>query len=385
MNEKTVAIISSNAYEPDIRIYLEATSLVKNGYRVQIIAWDRQHRHTSFENHHHLAVLRCHYDGQYGKGISSLLNFIFYYYFVFSSLLKLRVDIINSHDLDMLPAGFFLSKIKKTKFVYDPHENEYFGRFPKPIRKFFVSIEKHLSKNADAILVTNGLHVEKFKKFIKTDSKIVEIRNCPDNRFFDNPHFFKKDEKSLILGWIGYIQPNAGIERLLWAYSDLGRQYQNLEILFVGKIHPNFQNSFQSIIQKINNKNIRIVPPVKYPEVVKYYDIIDIAFMLYENVPQYRRNTPMKLYEAMAKGIPVIATPIGDVKAIVEKSHCGLMVDFNDNKDLIEKLILLIESKKLRKTMGHNGHLTAMNKFRWDQVEKTLIKTYKQLHSNKLT
>jgi glycosyltransferase involved in cell wall biosynthesis len=101
--------------------------------------------------------------------------------------------------------------------------------------------------------------------------------------------------------------------------------------------------------------------------------------MLYENDPLYRNITPTKLYEAMAQGIPVIATAVGDVRDIVEKSRCGYIVDIKKPDDIVEKMRILMADARQRRIMGERGYNHARKEYRWEIMEKRILQIYRAL------
>jgi glycosyltransferase involved in cell wall biosynthesis len=372
--EKKVIMIVSNAFEPDVRVYKEALTLLGGGYRVRLLAWDRERKYKAFEKIDEIEVCRYRGRGHFGRGVLSILHFGLFYVDTLKNLLKSQSQIIHCHDLDTLPVGFLAAKIKRTKLIYDAHEPEYYGWFPSLLRRPLDALEKQLARRADAVFVTNDIQMRKFLNFLGRKDKIAEIRNCPRDSFFRDPKRRRSIHGKTVLAWVGYIQDKAGIKQAVEAFSTLNRQFPKGEMLFVGKIHPNFIDDFKALI-KGNNK-IRIIDHVPYQNVVHYFGLIDIAFMLYEDDPLCRHITPTKLYEAMAQGIPVIATAVGDVRDIVEKSRCGYIVDIKKPNDIVEKMRILMADARQRRKMGERGYHLARKEYRWEIMEKRILQIY---------
>jgi glycosyltransferase involved in cell wall biosynthesis len=377
MSEKQVIMIVSNAFEPDVRVYKEALTLIRKGYKVLVLAWDRERKYEAYEILDGIEVNRYRRRGHFGRGVFSILHFGMFYVNTFKTLMGRRAQIIHCHDLDTIPVGFLAAKIKMTKLIYDAHEPEYYGRFPSLLKRSLNTLEKQLARRADAVFVTNDIQMQKFLNILSQKDKIAEIRNCPRDSFFRDPKRRGRIHGKTVLAWVGYIQDRAGIKQAVEAFSTLNRQFPKGEMLFVGKIHPNFIDDFKTLI-KGNNK-IRIIDHVPYQKVVHYFGLIDIAFMLYENDPLYRNITPTKLYEAMAQGIPVIATAVGDVRDIVEKSRCGYIVDIKKPDDIVEKMRILMADARQRRKMGERGYNHARKEYRWEIMEKRILQIYRAL------
>jgi glycosyltransferase involved in cell wall biosynthesis len=376
-SEKQVIMLVTNAFEPDVRVYKEALTLIGGGYRVRLLAWDREKKYKPFEKMDEIEVCRYRRRGRFGRGVLSILSFGMFYLNTFFILFKSHAKVIHCHDLDTLPVGFLAAKIRKIKLIYDAHEPEYYGRFPSLLRCSLNGLEKQLARRASAVFVTNDIQMRKFLNFSIQKNKIAEIRNCPRDSFFRDPKRRKGNHGKIILGWVGYIQDRAGIKQAVEAFNALDRKFPQGEMLFIGKIHPNFNDDFK-ILTKGNNK-IQIIDHVPYQKIAGYYSRIDIAFMLYENDPQYRQITPTKLYEAMAQGIPVLATAVGDAGEIVGKSRCGTIVDVKKPGDIVEKMFILMTDAGLRKKMGQSGYNHARKEYRWEIMEQRILEVYRTL------
>jgi len=379
MFEKKIVMLLTNAFEPDVRVLKEARSLTNNGFSVTILAWDRENRYPKFESIDNIRIERYHLKNGYGQGLKSSIGFLRFYLYIFLRLFNDRINIIHCHDLDTLLVGFLLAKIRGCKIIYDAHELEYFINFPNFLKEASRKIEKFISKRVNLILVVNQIQKRKFLNWNLTENRIIELRNCPTQKFFTTPNIEKKNGKKVI-GWIGYIQRGIAVDKMIGIFDVLCEHYENLELLLVGKIHPNFQKDFENLIERIKNRLfIRVIGHVPYGEINQYYQQIDISFMFYENRPEFIYSSPTKLYESMAYGIPVIATPIGDVKEIIETCQCGFIVDVNNQEEILEKIIKLIENPRLRQEMGQRGYRYAKQNFSWEIMEHRLLKGYKTL------
>ena len=376
---KQVLMIVSNAFEPDVRVYKEAITLSNEGFYVKIIAWDRQKKYPENENMGKITIRRCHISGQYGKKLFSIFHFIFFYCSVFSIAQESRFTVVHAHDLDTLPIGYIISKIKKCRLIYDAHETTYFSNFPFLFQDLFSKLERFLSKRARFICITNEIQRKKFESHLFDKSKIIMIRNCPFKEFFSEP-IYKKEQENLFFVWIGYIQRGVGIEILCHLANCYMEKYPSLHLLLVGKVHPNYKQEFRDLLGELRfHERVKWIDGVVYDEVKKYYQILNISIMLYSNIGQYNLNTPTKLYESMACGIPVIASPISDVDEIITAANCGYVFETDAIEKIEETLELLIKNNKLRYRLGVNGFHHATRFFSWEQAGETLINCYNQI------
>ena len=372
-----IIMLLSNPFEPDVRVLKEARTLVGVGMQVTVLCWDRLGKFPT-EEQGSINVRRLRIRSNYGGGVNLVWKFIRFNLALIARVLREEVDIIHCHDLDTLPAGFVAAKLKRKALVYDEHETEYFTQLPGLLRRTFEWIERFIARRADLVLVTNQLQVKKIQPMLPAGRSPVEIKNCPLSAFFHAP--VPEEKSTVTLGWIGYLQRGTGMERLVRLFDRLGQRHPDLTLLLVGKVHPSFAQELARALAAARYRDrIERVEAVPYDEVYPWYRRLDIAVMLYEDMIQFRLNTPTKLFEAMAHGIPVVATAIGDVKEIVASHQCGFVVDCDDELEMEQRLETLIIDRALRWQLGKNGYEAAKRLYNWERMADRLIKSYEHL------
>jgi len=81
-------------------------------------------------------------------------------------------------------------------------------------------------------------------------------------------------------------------------------------------------------------------------------------------LPSHLENMPVSLMEAMAAGLPVVASNVGAISEMVEDKHTGLLIEARDTGGLAEALMTLLNDRQRRQEMGKAGQRTATK--RWD-------------------
>ena len=124
---------------------------------------------------------------------------------------------------------------------------------------------------------------------------------------------------------------------------------------------------------------IEYVGRISRKEVNELYGNSRIGILLYQPAENHFKSQPIKLFEYMAAGLPVIASNFELWKEIIEKNDCGVCVDCT-NPECVKKAIqgLINDTEKL-KIMGDNGRRAVENKFNWKNEEKKLIELYSHL------
>jgi glycosyltransferase involved in cell wall biosynthesis len=88
---------------------------------------------------------------------------------------------------------------------------------------------------------------------------------------------------------------------------------------------------------------------------------------------------PIKLFEYMAAGLPIIASDFQNWKEIIEGNNCGYCIDPFDKKMQLEKIEFLINNPFIAQQMGRNGTIAVKEKFNWDVEAKKLVDLYLKL------
>lgn len=93
-------------------------------------------------------------------------------------------------------------------------------------------------------------------------------------------------------------------------------------------------------------------------------------------LPSLSEGLPLVLLEAMAAKLPVVATKVGDVAAIVKGGINGYLVD-PGNTSALESAIRMARENKRLSEMGENGYKMVKRNYSWDKVAEIVFKTYK--------
>jgi glycosyltransferase involved in cell wall biosynthesis len=93
-------------------------------------------------------------------------------------------------------------------------------------------------------------------------------------------------------------------------------------------------------------------------------------------------SLPVKMFEYMAAGLPIIASNFPYWESIVLKYNVGLCVDPMDPQQIAKAVNWLIDNPKEAKAMGENGKQTVEKLFNWDREKRKLIDTYNKVLNN---
>ncbi len=113
---------------------------------------------------------------------------------------------------------------------------------------------------------------------------------------------------------------------------------------------------------------------VEHDDVPKYISAADVAVAPY-NTKGFREMekhgfyfSPIKIFEYMACGKPVVASDLEIIRDIINDNRCGLLAKLGDAEDFAEKIKTLMEDGVLRKKFGDNGRSAVIERYTWEKV-----------------
>lgn len=266
------------------------------------------------------------------------------------------------------------SNCKKTKLVIHYHHDVVSSGFiPRTLSIPANLTRNSLFKKADKIIsasldyVANSI-ISKFYENYK--NKFIEIPFAVDIHRF-KPLADKQNAitKILFVGGLDQAHYFKGLEILLQALAQVKNNNWELNIAGSGDLKPQYKKIAKdlNIIKQVNF--LGRISDVDLPLIYRQADF----FVL----PSINKGEAfgLVLLEAMASGLPIIATNLPGVRSVFENSKEGLLAEPNNIYDLREGLEKLLNDKNLRNQMGVNARKLVEEKYSQDVIMK-MLKNY---------
>ena len=373
-------MLLTNAFDPDPRVYQEAKVLIEKGYKVSILCWDRDPKAPFQENIDGIYVERIYVKSTHGRGSTQIIFLLLFWIKALIKALSKKIDITYCHDFDTLPLGYTISRLKKTKLVYDAHESyvDMLANNVSPLIKKIISVaENYLLKKVDLTITVGDILKESLIK--KGAFQVMVVGNWKQLTDFQFSAKVLEEEKTklgipkdaLVISYIAHLNPERKIEPLL-------RSIENEEDVFLvvggrGPIEKIVRNSAQK------HKNIiflGFVHPLKVPFYVALSDVVYYGFD--KNNPNAQYSAPNKLFEALAAGKAIITGDFGEIGHIVKKYNCGLILkDYSIEE--IKNAINILKNKNYLIEIQNNSLKIAEKKYNWQMAKENLIKAIDKL------
>jgi glycosyltransferase involved in cell wall biosynthesis len=349
----------------DVRIFeKECISLSKAGYEVNLVVADGK----GYEEKNGIKI----YD--VGKPSGRKERMLKTTKKVYQKALELDCDIYHFHDPELLPTGVKLAR-KGKKTIYDAHEDlprQIMSKpyLPKIIQKSIIPIvefyENSKAKKISCIITATDHIKERFKK-INTNTEAV--KNYPIIDFFDTQ--VKWEDRKNEICYIGGINYSRGITFLVDAIEKT-----DTKLHLAGNFHS------KELEEQVKNKSgwqkVIFYGFVNKEKVREILNTVKIGMV--PHIPgKIQDGLPVKMFEYMAAGIPVIAANFTIWKKILEQNNCGICLNPEQPEEIALAIDKLLGDDKLAKEMGENGKKAVKEKYNWKQEEKKLFNIYKKL------
>jgi len=168
---------------------------------------------------------------------------------------------------------------------------------------------------------------------------------------------------------VGWIIEAKGVLELVAA----ARRVRGARFTLVGPAEQPFLSRVQREIDGLGGR-LRLLPPCARAEVIELYREADV-FVL----PTWREGFPNVVLEAMAAGLPVVATAVGAIPDALEDGAQGILVPARDVGALATALASLVQDRELRLAMGRRARVRVEERFSLPAVIERLGALYDEL------
>lgn len=368
--KKIVHLTSAHA-RYDTRIFIKmCSSLAASGYDVYLVVADG--KGDECKNGVNVIDVGARTGGRLSRMTKTVGR-------VFDVAKTLSADIYHLHDPELIPIGLKLKKLGK-KVIFDSHEDVTADILDKPylnvairhlISIIYGSYEKYACRQFDAVVAATPFIRD---KFLRINSCSVDINNYPLIGELLTGEISDWSKRASQVCYIGGIVQNRGVREIV---KSLELTTNCVKLQLAG----NFNNS--SIESEIKEyQSWKLVDELGFLDREGVKGVLSSCLAglvtLYPTIP-YINSLPVKMFEYMAAGIPVIASNFPLWREIVEGNECGLCVDPLDVKAIAAAIDFIINHPERAMQMGEKGREAVMMRYNWHVEEAKLLHLYAQV------
>jgi D-inositol-3-phosphate glycosyltransferase len=183
---------------------------------------------------------------------------------------------------------------------------------------------------------------------------------------------------SLIVSFVGRIQPHKGPEVLIRATSELVKHAPQLRPRLIVNIIGGASGANTEEVDRLKDCTqwlgiddvVRFAPPVSRAELPQWYRASDLVV-----VPSYSESFGLVALEAQACGTPVVATAVGGLRTAVADGISGVLVDGHDPKAWSSVITRLLQEPQ-RRVLLSMGAIEHASHFGWDGTARGTLDIY---------
>ncbi len=262
--------------------------------------------------------------------------------------------------------------LNKSKVICQYHGSEVglLEKLPQLARGLFA----RLLNLADFSITNSTYNKKKLEKLgIKTPIEVIPLTNPHTTETI--PYVEKHNKRVL---FVGRLTESKGLTILLKAFKIIANKYPDSELVIVGDgpLRKNLENLAYEL--GIESKTIFKGFLTGEPLLNEYREAMVFVLPSIETKGGSSEGLGVVLLEALSMGIPVVGANIGGIPDIIINGETGLLAEPGNHQDLAEKIINLIESPDLRRTLTEKGQQHLKANFTWNKIVDKMDVVYKK-------
>ncbi|WP_436795762.1 glycosyltransferase family 4 protein [Actinospongicola halichondriae] len=286
-------------------------------------------------------------------------------------------DILHFHDPDLLPLGLALSLRGRT-VVYDSHEDvikqladrDWIPQvLRRPAQRVVGGIERMVVRHLAAIISAEPGAAGRFPK-----NKTVVVQNFPLRREFDGLEGKQYRDRPPAVFYVGDITRTRGALQMVDAIGLLPEEL-GARFVLAGRINePGLRAELE---ESPGWERTEFMGFIGRDELRRHLANARVGIVVMQPTVQYRDATqPVKLFEYLAAGLPVVASDFEAWRPFVLGPGAGVLVDPTSPAAIAEALEFVLRHADAAEAMGARGRTAVLGQWMWASQGAELTRLY---------
>ena len=299
-------------------------------------------------------------------------------------------DLVHGMAYMGIPVALAVGKRRRTAVVYDARDIYVdagnLARLPRPLRSVVAARERRWARAAGRVVTVNRPYAEVMAE--RWDLPLPAIvMNCayrseppdpPERRF--HAHLGLPPDARVVL-YQGGFSPGRGIEQLIAAIREIPGAV--LVLLGYGAMLGELERmaADPALVDPGLGRRVRIMPAVPPDALLGWVAAADVVVMpIQPSTLNHRLTTPNKLFEAMAVGVPVVASDLPGMAPIVRETGCGVVCDPTDPAAIAAAIRSILDAPPdARRAYRDRALAAAHATYCWECQVEVLLDEYARL------
>lgn len=368
----TKVVHMTSAHPPfDSRIFIkQCCSLADAGYEVTLIA-----PHEKEETRQGVRINPVPREVQ-----GRLRRMLVTAYRVFRKAWSENAKIYHFHDPELIPFAMLLC-LKGAKVIYDVHEDvpkqtlakEWISKFLRYPVAIGVSAIEWISSNwmFSGIVSATPYIAQRFP-----ERKTVIVQNFPILQEINQTgNFLPMHERPHIAIYVGGIAIIRGITQCVEAIGNT--QMESGKLVLAGNVES--ENYLQALKANSGWNRVSYLGWQDRKQIASNLASARVGLVTLKPIINYLDSYPIKMFEYMAAGLPVIASDFPLWRKIIGENKCGLLVDPMDTTAIAEAIDWIFSHPDEAQEMGKRGLNAVQTIYNWPSEEEKLVSFYQSL------
>ncbi|MBN2772531.1 MAG: glycosyltransferase family 4 protein, partial [Spirochaetes bacterium] len=243
--------------------------------------------------------------------------------------------------------------------------------FLKPLSIF---IEKKIFNSATVIIaVSSFLKQQMIEKYRINEQKIIMLPNASDPNFFSPAMSVEKIQieklaNGPIVGFVGGFYTWHGLDLLIKAFVRVLQNDSNSILVLIGD-GPE-KKRIENMVEELQIRdNVFFAGKVSYHSLPAWISLFRVGVMPDSN----NYGSPMKIFEYMAMGKPVVVPDYGPLRDAVEHGKEGFIFPKGNVEIMTSYINLLISNEELYNKMSRSARMIIVEKYNWDNIVNIIL------------
>ncbi|HIH16363.1 MAG TPA: glycosyltransferase family 4 protein [Candidatus Diapherotrites archaeon] len=165
-----------------------------------------------------------------------------------------------------------------------------------------------------------------------------------------------------------------GLETLIQAMQIVLRKFPETMLCLVGgpkEMIPGYTTLAAKLGMNEKLLVFDYVVPAEVKQFINSFDVCVIPFPWTEHFAYYA--SPLKLFEYMAAGKPILATGLPSIREILQDGTSAVLVRPSDSESLANGILRVLTDEALAKKIGENAKKEVMQKYTWEKRARAVL------------
>jgi len=273
---------------------------------------------------------------------------------IFLKIREIRPDIVHAQSLGIAIPALISKRMLSIPYVVWGQGTDIY--LPE---RFTQMTSRLILQNADATLaLTEGMK-RKMQEICEREVSVVP--NGINLERFSSSSEDKKGSSAKTIIFVGRLHPVKGIQYLIEAMAIVHQEMPDVKLVIVGDGVE--RSRLEELAERLNLDGcIQFAGQIsqeRIPRVMHQADVFALSSLT--------EGLPVVLLEAMAAGLPIVATNVGGIPDIVEEGVNGYLVNAKNPDEISNRLLILLQGDEMREEISANNREKA-RLYTWDKI-----------------